>query len=488
MAPPLCQVFYARLVILFRLYCSSIVLMIQIFNTLTGIKEPLKKTSRPIRLFVCGPTVYDSPHIGNARTYVAFDIIVRSLRTLGYTIVYLQNITDIDDKIIQRAQQTKTSWRTLARSYEREYHQNEYDLGIISVDVYARATDHIPHIVAQVQALLKKGYAYAIADDGYYFDIARFKDYGKLSGRTALQAEDAVTRVDDSVAKRNKGDFALWKFAKPGEPSWKTALGSGRPGWHIEDTAITETYFGTQYDIHGGALDLKFPHHEAEIAQQEAASGKSPLVRLWMHTGFLLMQGEKMSKSKGNFLSINDFLTSYPAPVFRYIVLSHHYRAPLDYTNTTASQAHAALASIQLFVWKLHTITQKGMLSKTIKDIVALARNHYHQAIEDDFNTPLALAALFELIGTTEKILETLSARDATYIASYITDTFRTLGISLSARPTIPAAITRLNTQREAHRRYKQFMQADALRNEMDTLGYIVEDTPHGPFLYPKSH
>ncbi len=241
MAPPLCQVFYARLVILFRLYCSSIVLMIQIFNTLTGIKEPLKKTSRPIRLFVCGPTVYDSPHIGNARTYVAFDIIVRSLRTLGYTIVYLQNITDIDDKIIQRAQQTKTSWRTLARSYEREYHQNEYDLGIISVDVYARATDHIPHIVAQVQALLKKGYAYAIADDGYYFDIARFKDYGKLSGRTALQAEDAVTRVDDSVAKRNKGDFALWKFAKPGEPSWKTALGSGRPGWHIEDTAITET-------------------------------------------------------------------------------------------------------------------------------------------------------------------------------------------------------------------------------------------------------
>ncbi|MDP2641212.1 MAG: cysteine--tRNA ligase, partial [Candidatus Yanofskybacteria bacterium] len=286
----------------------------EIYNTLSGRKEVLKPRGsvrgKKFELFVCGITPYDLPHIGNARTYIFYDMMVRYLRSQGYEVSYLQNITDVDDKIILRAKELSMTPRQLARKFEREYMQSMKALGVKSVDSYQRATDNIPEIISQVERLLKKGYAYG-AEDGVYYDISKFKDYGKLSGRTVQQAEDATSRIDESVKKRNRGDFALWKFSKKGEPAWPSLWGKGRPGWHIEDTAITEKHFGPQYDMHGGARDLIFPHHEAEIAQMEAVSGKKPLARYWVHTGFLTVGGEKMSKSLGNFVTVRDFLANH---------------------------------------------------------------------------------------------------------------------------------------------------------------------------------
>src|SRR3989344_4550439 len=251
----------------------------QIWNTLTGKKETLEiSPEKELKLFVCGPTVDNYVHIGHARTFLVFDIIIRYLRSLGQKVFYLQNITDIDNKIIDRAAVEKMAPQELAKKFEEEYLKDMTSLGIDQVTQYARATDHIKEIVSQIGTLKEKGSAYEIPNDGIYFNLSTFPEYGKLSHRTTLQAEDSVSRIDESTQKRNKGDFALWKFERPEEPAWDSPFGRGRPGWHIDDTAITEHYFGPQYDIHGGSIDLKFPHHEAEIAQQEAASGKKPFV------------------------------------------------------------------------------------------------------------------------------------------------------------------------------------------------------------------
>src|SRR3989344_8690882 len=261
---------------------------VKIFNTISHKKEvlkPLKKNR--VNLFVCGPTVYDFSHIGHARSYIIIDCFVKYLKKMGFKVFYLQNITDIDDKIILRAKEKEVLPKDLSLAFEKEYLKDMKILSVDSVNKYARATDYIPEIINQVQRLLEKGYAYTL-EDGIYFDTKKFKDYGKLSGRTVLQAEDAISRVDYSQFKKNRGDFCIWKFKNnEKEPSWQSSFGEGRPGWHIEDTAITEKFFGPQYDIHGGGRDLIFPHHEAEIAQMEAVSGKKPMVKYWIHTGFL---------------------------------------------------------------------------------------------------------------------------------------------------------------------------------------------------------
>ncbi|MEK7138029.1 MAG: class I tRNA ligase family protein, partial [Patescibacteria group bacterium] len=264
-----------------------------------------KPKGKPLRMFVCGPTVYDNPHIGNARTAVFFDAFVKYLRSTGIKVFHLVNVTDIDDKIIAKAKAEKTTFSKIADEYWNVYKKNMEGLVVTSTTKFAMATKYIPQIQKQVQTLLKKGFAYEIEKDGIYFDVSKFSDYGKLSRRTAEQAEDGVSRIDQSIKKRNKADFALWKFSFDDEPGWKSEWGRGRPGWHIEDTAITEYFFGSQYDIHGGGLDLKFPHHEAELAQQEAASGKKPFVKIWMHAGLLTLEGQKMSKSLGNFMTID---------------------------------------------------------------------------------------------------------------------------------------------------------------------------------------
>ena len=458
---------------------------ISAFNTLTEQKEALEKPAKgPLNFFVCGPTVYDNPHIGNARTYLSFDIIVRYLRARDWEVFYLQNITNVDDKIINRARETGKTPAEVAAIFTHIYHDNEKALGITSVTLHAPTTDYIPEIVQQVQTLIRKGHAYKIEGDGYYFDLSTFAEYGKLSHRTSLQAEDAVSRIDESIQKRNKGDFALWKFKKDDfEPSWHTELGEGRPGWHIEDTATTEKHFGPQYDVHGGAVDLKFPHHEAEIAQQEAASGKKPFVKMWLHTGFLLVDGKKMSKSLGNFLTISAFLEKHPAELLRFIVASHHYHSPIDFNNSLLHQASQSLTTIRHFISRLNLIKAEGVIGTEISTETNRAEADFHTAMSDDFNTPGALAAIFGLISTMEKPLWKLNKEEVTRIKETILNLGSILGFDFSPAP-IPQDIMALANTREAHRRNQQFINADTLRKELEALGYLVEDTPVGPHVY----
>ena len=471
---------------------------LKIYNTLSGKKELLPRESKkPLRLFVCGPTVYDLSHIGHARIYIFFDVFVRYLKSLGYKVSYLQNITDIDDKIINRAQKLGITPLKLSQEETRAYFKDMKSLGIRNVK-YARATKFIPQIVKQVQVLARKGYAYKIPGDGYYFNIKKFKDYGKLSNRTLEQAEDAVSRIDESVKKRNKGDFCLWKFSKPGEPLWRTPLGTGRPGWHIEDTAISNFYFGPQYEIHGGGLDLKFPHHEAEIAQAEAASQKKPFVKIWMHVGLLNVRGEKMGKSLGNFITIQDFLKKHPANVLRFIIASNHYRSPLDYNDTIAQAAQEALRSLEETLAKLNLIKEsrinpdarRGRSSdrKRRRNQIKIQayEKQFNAALAHDVNTPRALASVFDLVNGLNKVVWDLKPIQAQTAQKWLLEKLQIFGIKLEL-PKIPSKIKELAAKRELLRGNKQFAQADGLRRKIGALGYKIEDTPRGSLVLKKS-
>lgn len=468
----------------------------EIYNTLSKKKEILKpRKPRKVNLFVCGVTTYDFSHIGHARTYIAFDMIAKYLHQKGLGVLYLQNVTDVDDKIIKRAQELNEDPKKLARRFEKEYMANMKALGVTAPAKYARATDYIPEIIDQVKRLLKKGYAYEIPEDGIYFDISKFKDYGKLSGRTTQQAQDAVSRIDESVSKRNKGDFALWKLSKPGEPKWKSPWGFGRPGWHIEDTAITEKFFGPQYDIHGGAQDLIFPHHEAEITQMESVSGKKPFVKYWMHTGFLTVKGEKMSKSLGNFVTIRDFLKDHQARLLRFFVLKAHYRSPIDYSAELLEQAQNELDRIDEFVDRLRGKFQVSSLPLTgdlpqgdksqanpkLKKYQTLFAN----AMEDDFNTPLAISILFDLIreANTQMDQGKLSKSDVKEILAFLKQIDECFGFIFWGREKqiIPSEIQKLADQREQYRKDQNWAKADELRKQIESLGWLLDDTPSGP-------
>lgn len=482
---------------------------LRIYNSLSGEKEKLiKSKKRPLRLFVCGPTVYDYSHLGHARTYLFFDIFVRYLRSQKIKTFYLQNITDIDDKIIARAKEQRKNPLALAKFFEREYRRDMRSLDINTVNKYARASDFIKPIVKQVQTLLKKGYAYKIDGDGYYFDISKFKEYGKLSKRTVQQAEDATSRIDESVKKRNRGDFCLWKSEeKPtkvndankkfkiidGEPLWYTPLGWGRPGWHIEDTAITETFFGPQYDIHGGAVELKFPHHEAEIAQQEAASGKKPFVKIWMHTGILTINGKKMAKSLKNFITIRDFVKKHSPEILRWLILNIHYRSPVDFSEKIIQQAENSFKTVQEFLEKLEFIQSQynnrnqfpavASISKTRSlQLLKNKEKEFYGTLNDDFNTPAAIAAIFNLIKELNPRIWTLSKNEAISIKKFILSNLKAFGLAITT-PKIPRKIKKIAGQRELFRINKQFIQADILRNQLKRLGYQIEDTPLGPFI-----
>ncbi|MGB7958222.1 MAG: cysteine--tRNA ligase [Minisyncoccia bacterium] len=452
----------------------------KLYNTLSRKKEelPEPEEQRKLRLFVCGPTVYDYTHIGHARTYLFFDFFAKYLRHRGYEVNYLQNITDIDDKIIARAADRKIRPDELAQQFTDFYFEDMKTISVDAVTIYAPATAFISQIVAQVERLVDKGFAYKIENDGWYFDISKDEDYGKLSGRTASQAEDGVSRIDDSDAKRNRGDFCLWKFSKPNEPKWNTRIGTGRPGWHIEDTAISEYYFGPQYDIHGGADDLKFPHHEAEIAQQESASGLKPFVRFWVHTGFLLVDGKKMSKSLGNFVTIRDFLKKYPPEVLRWITLAHHYRSPVDFSDELAEQAKAALENLYNHYLALRDEDRKEENRKDHGTLTAW-QEKFNAALNDDLNTPQALAVMFDLLKDKD-----LSIKEKRVLF----DSFdQTLGLDIARKAEeIPPHIAERLAQYNECRANKQFVQSDALRKEIEALGYEVRDTEKGSGLVKK--
>ena len=435
---------------------------LKIYSTLSRKKEifkPIKKNQ--VNLFVCGPTVYDYAHLGHAKTYTQFDIIVKYLRYSGHKVFYLQNITDIDDKIINKANQEKTDWREIVKKYEKEYYEDMKSFGINSVDKYAKATNYIQEIISQVKRLMQKGVAYKISD-GYYFDLTKFKEYGKLAKRKILGKGDAVSRIDDNHEKRNSGDFCLWKFKKENEPFWESELGEGRPGWHIEDTAITEKYFGSQYDIHGGGLDLIFPHHEAEIAQMESLSGKKPLVKYWLHTGFLKINKEKMSKSLGNFSTIKEILKKYSPETIRYFFISTHYRKPIDFSKENLENA-------KLSYERLKNICEE------IKDdnkINEESLEEFEKAMDDDFNTPKALQVLWKLVrGEKAKgKYQTIKKIDEVFC----------LNLLEKEKIKIPKEIQKIVEEREQARKNKDWKKADELREALKKKGYLLDDTEQG--------
>jgi len=495
--------------------------MLKLYNTLSRKKEVFKPRTlrqaqgkrKKVNLFVCGITPYDFAHLGHARTYIVFDMIVKYLRENGYNVFYLQNITDIDDKIIKRAKEKKIAPQKLARNFEKEYLKDMKDLKINSVKKYARATDHIKEIISQVKRLLKKGYAYQI-EDGIYYNVSKFKDYGKLAKRTTLQAEDGVSRIDEAIEKRNKGDFCLWKFspkeslrlptgqAKPKELSWPSPWGPGRPGWHIEDTAITEKYFGPQYDIHGGARDLIFPHHEAEISQMEAISGKSPLVKYWIHSGFLTVNGQKMAKSLGNFITIKDFLKENSPRVLRLFVIKTHYRSPIDYSEKEIEQVKKQLERIDEFVDKIqNSKTELPFMEAKVKmrtkssspfEIrnkpkiqISKFQKEFEEAMEDDFNTPKAVAVIFDLINKGNSLIaqNKLASADARDIFKFLREIDSIFNFIFWKRPKvkIPKALLSLAKQRQEYREQELWQKADEIRKQIKEMGYWIEDTKKGP-------
>ena len=444
---------------------------IKLYNTLTRKKEEFKPANgKKVKMFICGPTVYDYAHIGHAKTYVQFDIIVKYLLYAGYDVFYLQNITDIDDKIIQRAKEKKIKPLELAKQFEEEYYKDMQAVGINSVSKFARATDYVKEIIKQVKTLMDKGFAYIVEGDGIYFNLSKFPEYGKLSGRKSLEAEDAVSRIDESVKKRNKGDFCLWKKSKPDEPKWEDPwFHGGRPGWHIEDTAISEKFFGPQYDVHGGARDLIFPHHEAEIAQMESASGKKPFVKYWLHTGFLNVKGQKMAKSVGNFITIKDALKRYDAKVLRFFYISGHYRSPIDFSEELLEQAKHSLERLNDFIRKIKNCNDEGD-AKLIEKI----RKEFFKCMDNDFDTPKALAVIFDFVkevnknGGGKKSYELMLEFDKVF------------NILETEEQKIPKGIEELVGQREKARKEKDYTKADKIRKQILEKGYILEDSDKG--------
>ncbi|MCX6721550.1 MAG: cysteine--tRNA ligase [Candidatus Staskawiczbacteria bacterium] len=462
---------------------------LKIYNTLTGKKEQFEpRKGKKVNFFVCGPTVYDYSHLGHARTYIVFDAFVKYLRHCGYNVFYLQNITDIDDKIIMRAREREVPAKDLSAAFLKEYLKSMKALKVDSVNKYAKATDYMKEIINQIKRLQDKKFAYKIEGDGVYFNIAMFKDYGKLSGRTTLQAEDAVSRIDYSKDKKNRGDFCLWKLKQESlEPSWKSPWGQGRPGWHIEDTAITEKFFGPQYDIHGAARDLIFPHHEAEIAQMEAISDKKPMAKYWMHGGFLTVNGQKMSKSLNNFILISDLLKRCPYQQLRFMIVKNLWQSPMDYSESAMIEVRAALEKIEEFLRKLKIRNPKSETNSKFQNskLIKQFKNGFYKALDDNFNTPQAFATMFDFIKKTNEILEgnLISNKGSAEIYKFFQEIDKIFGIInwKKVSRTIPAEIKKLVKERELARKNSDWQKSDGLRAQIEEKGFSVEDTKSGP-------
>ncbi|MFU8797444.1 MAG: cysteine--tRNA ligase [Gammaproteobacteria bacterium] len=461
--------------------------MLQIYNTLTKQKESFKPLAAgQVGLYVCGMTVYDYCHLGHARVLVTFDVITRYMRSIGYKINYIRNITDIDDKIIQRAHENQESVSELTARFIAAMHEDEKKLGILPPSQQPRATDNIPAMLELIQTLLNKKHAY-IADNGdVYYAVHQFTSYGCL-GHLDIENLRSGARVAVSETKKDPLDFVLWKLAKPGEPTWDSPWGKGRPGWHIECSAMSMTTLGQTFDIHGGGFDLIFPHHENEIAQSEGASGKT-FVKTWMHVGFLQMDKEKMSKSLGNFFTIRDVLAKWPAEIVRYFLLSGHYRSPLNYSEAALENAHAALT-------RFYTAL-RGLPMKEVPDphVMNCVPTHYeqrfHHAMDDDFNTPDALAVLFDLAREINRhrdpILGALLRKLGGILGLLNQDPElflqTTVGVADFAKASalISTEIEKFIQTRFIARQNKNWVESDRIRDELLQQGIILEDTSEG--------
>ena len=454
---------------------------LKVYNTLTRHLDDFEPIhSGRVNMFVCGPTVYDVSHIGHGKSYVAYDIMARYLRKKGYAVFLVLNITDIDDKIINRAKETNENPLTLSERYAQAFYKDMKDLHINSINLYAKASDYIPEIISQIKGLIDKGIGYKIRG-GVYYDISKFPDYGKLSRQNLEQL--TVHRVDPDPEKRSPADFVLWKSQKPGEISWDSPWGKGRPGWHIEDTAITLTHFGPTYDLHGGGTELIFPHHEAEIAQAEGLTGKKPLAKYWAHTGLLSIKGQEMHKSLGNFVPIQDAIQKVGVEALRVLYASTHYRSPLDYTEETLVQA----ASLARRFRRAYDQLQKATGAKTegkgsnesLKRQVDEARTEFFAAMDDDFNTPRALAAYIRIVGIAEEAQKSLDTESGTMLLEAMEDLASILG--LLETESVPRLeflqlVSMLSSLRSDLRAKREYALSDRIREQMQKAGVTVED------------
>ncbi|MFT6915862.1 MAG: cysteinyl-tRNA synthetase [Motiliproteus sp.] len=454
---------------------------LQIYNTLTGQKElftPIEPGK--VRMYVCGMTVYDFCHLGHARVLVAFDVITRYLRSSGYAVHYVRNITDVDDKIIRRAHENGESCDNLTERFIAAMHEDEARLGVISPTEEPRATAHMPPIIEMVQTLIDKEYAYAAANGDVYYRVGKFEGYGKLTNRK-LEDMQAGARVEINVQKENPFDFVLWKAAKAGEVSWDSPWGKGRPGWHIECSAMSKCCLGDTFDIHGGGPDLPFPHHENEIAQSEAANGVT-FVNTWMHAGAVRVNKEKMSKSLGNFFTIRDILDSYDPEVVRYFLTLGHYRSQIDYSEESLKEARGALDRFYHALRGLDVVTEGA----SENDFDA----RFKAAMDDDFNSAGAVAVLFELAREINRLKEQDRAQ-----ASRLAAQLRRLGAVLGLLQQDPQAylqgaqdeegpaaaeIQALIAQRAEAKKSRDFAGADAIREALKVQGIILDDSREG--------
>ena len=457
---------------------------LQVYNTLTRRKEPFE-TIEPgrVRMYVCGPTVYDKAHVGHAMSTIVFDVVRRYLEYRGYAVKHVMNFTDVDDKIIKRAQENASDPAALAQHYTDEFYRHLQELRILPASVYPRVSETIPEIVEMVQTLQEGRFAYA-KDGDMYFRVRQDEDYGKLS-RRKLEDVLAGTRVQVDETKEDPNDFALWKGQKPGEPAWPSPWGPGRPGWHIECSAMALKHLGEEIDIHGGGNDLIFPHHENEIAQTESYTGKS-FARYWMHNGMLQLRGEKMSKSLGNLVTIDDFLADYDADVLRLLVISSHYRKPLAFSDAVVEDNVRALARLRSALRPATGQMDAGEAAAALQEATARARAGFDEAMDDDFNTAGALGHLFDLVTAINR------ARDAgvggagfASAQALLLELTGVFGLQLQAAPAEQGAqaapfIDLLLELRTKLRGIKQYALADDVRNRLTELGVTVEDTRDG--------
>ena len=451
----------------------------KLFNTMTRTKEEFVPVEPgKARIYACGPTVYNFFHIGNARPFIIFDTLRRYLEYIGLDVTFVQNFTDVDDKMIARAAEENTSLKELGERFIAEYYKDAKGLGIQPATVHPRATEHMDEIIKLVESLIHSGHAYESAGD-VYFDVTSFPEYGKLSGQS-LEDLQAGARIDVTEAKKNPEDFALWKAAKPGEDSWASPWGNGRPGWHIECSAMSMKYLGETIDIHGGGQDLIFPHHENEIAQSEAATGK-PFAKYWMHNGYINVNNEKMSKSKGNFFTVRDISQKYDLTVVRLFMLSAHYRNPINFSEELIMQAASAMARIKNCRDNLKHIVSTGSADTVdvTKDICAL-ENRFKAAMDDDLNTAEAIGVIFEYIRDINLAFEDgKGANGANEALRALDKVLAVLGL-LPEDEDVPDEILALAEQRQQARKARDFAKADALRDQITALGYDLKDTPEG--------
>lgn len=471
---------------------------ITVYNTMTRQKEVFNPvTPGEAKMYVCGVTPYNHPHIGNARPFVTWDVIRRYMKHVGYKVTYVQNFTDVDDKIINTSNGEGVSWDTIANRYIDSYFEVMDVLGVQRADIYPRVSTHIDDIIAMIQTLIDKGYAYELDGDVYY-SVEKFEHYGELSGRT-LDDMEAGARIEVDGRKKNPMDFALWKAAKPGEPYWESPWGNGRPGWHIECSAMSQKYLGTEFDFHGGGSDLIFPHHENEIAQSEGCSGQHPAVRYWLHNGFITINSEKMSKSLNNFFLVKDILEQYSPDALRYFLLSTHYRSPLDFSDERLEEANKSLERLSTAIENLLYLEkcEPGSCDEAqrLLEKAKAYEEEFEDAMSDDFNTALATSSMFGLAKEINIYYQAVTSREGVVcqeaiaevkrIFKFMTDVIGVLEEAWEGNTGANAAeyeelMQVILSVRQACREQKQWALADCIRDRLAEIGITIEDSPQG--------